>query len=364
MSTKGKGADRPHLTSGDRRKARAERKDADKETVTRVANALATGDGTALREALQEGDLRTRIQERLSALGLNALSAAKKAGLGDDFVRDILRGKVRKPSAERLARLAEALECSVNYLLGAPDPAPEFAHRDERGDRVRVPPPLARRGHWTDPHANIPNRGVLPIKYELSRAFRRTSEVQRDLGAEAASVPMAYADRDAWIEVVRDEHAAGIAKPGSLIVVSALSDLDRPGLQDGDHVVVERHLVGPQAVYYLVERTVRVIRQRYPSFGMWFFEFPANYDDEDISDDIFDREADPPNNIEIERKARAMAEISRSIPEDEAAHPSRSIEEHIEHFIQVQKMRPRIVGRVLRVITPVDAKADFGLTPG
>ena len=53
----------------------------------------------------------------MAELGLNAFQTAKKAGLGDSFVRDILRGRARSPSSENLLKLASALETDIGWLL-------------------------------------------------------------------------------------------------------------------------------------------------------------------------------------------------------------------------------------------------------
>lgn len=53
----------------------------------------------------------------MDELGLNPYQTAKKAGLGDSFVRDILRGKTRSPSSENLAKLARALETTSEWLI-------------------------------------------------------------------------------------------------------------------------------------------------------------------------------------------------------------------------------------------------------
>lgn len=65
-----------------------------------------------------------RLKSRMRELGLNQLSTAKRAGLGADYVRDLVRGKVRQPSALKLTKLAEALECSPSYLMGLDKPEP------------------------------------------------------------------------------------------------------------------------------------------------------------------------------------------------------------------------------------------------
>lgn len=62
--------------------------------------------------------LQKNVKARMDALKLNALQAAKKAKLGDSFVRDILRGKARSPSAENIEKLAAALETTAEALLG------------------------------------------------------------------------------------------------------------------------------------------------------------------------------------------------------------------------------------------------------
>lgn len=68
-----------------------------------------------------ETSLQKRVRIRMDMLGLNALQTAKKAGLGDSFVRDILRGKTRSPNAENLAKLAAALETTPDWFMSSGD---------------------------------------------------------------------------------------------------------------------------------------------------------------------------------------------------------------------------------------------------
>lgn len=77
-------------------------------------------------EKPDETTLQTRVRERMEALGKKPAPLAKSIGLGDSFVRDILRKGVM-PGAERLARLALALETTPEYLLGETgDAAPDL----------------------------------------------------------------------------------------------------------------------------------------------------------------------------------------------------------------------------------------------
>jgi phage repressor protein C with HTH and peptisase S24 domain len=62
--------------------------------------------------------LQREIKRRMEALNLNPLSTAKKAKLGDDAVRDILRGKSENPSHDSLSKIAKALGCTVADLTG------------------------------------------------------------------------------------------------------------------------------------------------------------------------------------------------------------------------------------------------------
>jgi SOS-response transcriptional repressor LexA len=76
-------------------------------------------------KAGMESPLQQNVRKLLDQRGLNAYRAAKEAGLGDSFVRDILRGKTRSPSAEHLGKLANVLKTTVEDLqAGAPRPAP------------------------------------------------------------------------------------------------------------------------------------------------------------------------------------------------------------------------------------------------
>lgn len=57
--------------------------------------------------------LQANIRKRLKELDMTAYQAAKDAGLGDSFVRDILRGKAKSPSADNLDRLAKILRTTT-----------------------------------------------------------------------------------------------------------------------------------------------------------------------------------------------------------------------------------------------------------
>lgn len=70
-----------------------------------------------MRQQVMDSSLQKRVKARMDELGMNAYQTAKKAGLGDSFVRDILRGKTRSPSSENLAKLAKALELAPDWFI-------------------------------------------------------------------------------------------------------------------------------------------------------------------------------------------------------------------------------------------------------
>ncbi len=72
-----------------------------------------------------ETSLQKRLKIRMDFMKMNALQTARKAGLGESFVRDILRGKTRSPNADNLAKLAAALETTPDWFYnGDPDDQP------------------------------------------------------------------------------------------------------------------------------------------------------------------------------------------------------------------------------------------------
>lgn len=53
------------------------------------------------------------IRRRMEKRGLSQKALARKAELGDTYVRDILNGRNKNPRSDHLAAIATALNCSV-----------------------------------------------------------------------------------------------------------------------------------------------------------------------------------------------------------------------------------------------------------
>lgn len=108
----------------------------------------------------EEPLLAKRLRNRMAELGLNPTSTASKAGLERDYIRDILRGRVASPGADKLRKVADALDTSVDWLLeGADEIAPGKAAKQ----RVERPQP-------SPPHLTVRSGGrvTIDIKAEVS----------------------------------------------------------------------------------------------------------------------------------------------------------------------------------------------------
>lgn len=199
-----------------------------------------------------------RLQARLDERGLNPFSAAKAAGLGADYVRDILRGKVKQPGGYKLARLARALECSTDYLLGlsddvgiapgeGPDHQPLVSH-------LPVLHRLAARVYRPPEDENEPVRGLSALVFKLSE----------------------FDEYKQWLGVVQDEHALPLIARGHAVHVIDIQDDHRP-LAAGDVVVVERYTPDRS----LVERTLQRVALAHSRQSIYIRQIPSSAEVDD-----------------------------------------------------------------------------------
>lgn len=181
--------------------------------------------------------LQKRVKAAMDAKGMNALQTSKKAGLGESFVRDILRGKTRSPSAENMEKLANALEVSVDDLMGvvaavgstaAPNVGLEVASDVAAGLWLEVTMQDAPHEHETIPAARDPRFPRAP-QYAL-RVVGDSMDLEFPEGSYVTCV-------DWW--------GAGLQ------------------MKDGQVIHVERKRAGGQ----LVEITIKVLESR---DGAWW----------------------------------------------------------------------------------------------
>jgi transcriptional regulator with XRE-family HTH domain len=81
-----------------------------------------------------DSPLQAELRRRMVALGSNQKSLARKAGLNETAVRDILQGRSRSPRIDTLEAIARALSCTVHELTGHGEGPP---HPDKT-DRIDV----------------------------------------------------------------------------------------------------------------------------------------------------------------------------------------------------------------------------------
>ncbi len=85
--------------------------------------------------------LKEKITERMEAKNLSIAELERRAGLSIHSVRNILKGRIKKPSAQSLQAIAEALECSILDLMNA-SPSPSGGYSPDSHGRIRKRSPL------------------------------------------------------------------------------------------------------------------------------------------------------------------------------------------------------------------------------
>ncbi|EKE09965.1 MAG: Helix-turn-helix protein [uncultured bacterium] len=88
--------------------------------------------------------LKEKIIERMEAKNLSIAELERRAGLSIHSVRNILKGRIKKPSAQSLQAIAEALECSIIDLMNSAPTrsdgySPEFQTRLRKRSRLDYP---------------------------------------------------------------------------------------------------------------------------------------------------------------------------------------------------------------------------------
>lgn len=169
------------------------------------------------------GSIAAKLAALMDAKGYNALSLAKAAGTGTTAAQDILSGKVKRPRAETLSKLAAPLGVTVMDLMpeGAAPPPPA----DSSGGlipTVAVGSPLSS-GVLLGPDDAIP----LPVP----RKWRGTP------GLIAAAI--------------KDQSAGRLYPQGSVVVACPLDQLGRP-LTAGDKVLAR--IAQGEAHHFMVMR--------------------------------------------------------------------------------------------------------------
>ncbi len=163
-----------------------------------------------------ENFLRSRVQSRLDALGINPFEAARRAGGERTFINDLLIGKKDSIRRSALPRVAEALDCDPEYLLGAQD-APR------RGHAAHAKSPETAPG--TAPLVGIAEAGTWRL---TGRAGPSPALPIAPDPRHPASAQVAY--------LVRGDHASAIGATDGAVVVGVTG----ANYRQGDVVAVRR----------------------------------------------------------------------------------------------------------------------------
>ncbi|RSC37328.1 LexA family transcriptional regulator [Agrobacterium sp. FDAARGOS_525] len=153
----------------------------------------------SMREEAMETSLQKRLRIRMDILGMNAYETANKAGLGPSFVRDILRGKSRNPTIEKLEKLAAALNTTVDWFLA--DATPQHSNGVEE---IKIEGLLVRcdiqAGTWLDMSIiddDPEHREIIPV----ARDPRFPRAKQYGLRVKGDSMDLEYPD-GSYVSVV------------------------------------------------------------------------------------------------------------------------------------------------------------------
>lgn len=176
----------------------------------------------------ERSTLQIRLEERMAAKKLKASPLATAMGKSDSFVRDILRGKTKVPSAENLDRMAAALGTTTDYLLGKTDqaetlgPAVEVSTKPlEYGGRVQAGAFLSIDDYFSqDEDGHIPDFVTTHPSYARAKQY-------------------------AWLVVGSSMDLVDIKDGMWIVGVEYLDYIDQyRDVETGDFVIVERIRAG------------------------------------------------------------------------------------------------------------------------
>ena len=212
--------------------------------------------------------LADRVRQRMDTLGINMTAATKRGGLERTFVADLLSGKKQTINAANAAKLAKALECSVDWLLhGKGDVAPSqgLAVRGA-GEAAGIEPAGAappRRpgaeGEVRRADVDIPLRGSMPRDLPIygTAAGSVIGTFQIDDVVDHARRPGPLVDTPAYGLYVTGESMVPAFQPGDLVVLHP----GRP-VRIGDFVVVQTRNYESGPVIAYIKKLVRVTGEK------------------------------------------------------------------------------------------------------
>ena len=212
--------------------------------------------------------LADRVRQRMDALHLTMAAATEKAGLKRTFVADLLSGKKQTINGANAAKLAAALECSVDWLLhGKGDVAPsqgllvrgagEAASLEPTGDAPTIRP--GAEGEVRRADVEIPLRGSMPLDLPIygTAAGSVIGTFQIDDVVDHARRPAGLVGTRAYGLYVTGESMVPAFRPGDLVVLHP----GRP-VRIGDIVVVQTRNFEQGPVIAYIKELVRITAEK------------------------------------------------------------------------------------------------------
>lgn len=217
------------------------------------------------------------IERRMVALEMNQKHLARAAGLNETYVRDILKGKSKNPKHEQLAKLADALGCTLNDLLPHAPGKLGYVLRSDPIEGQDAPESLFTTAITEiDVYAGMGGGGLQEEEHSPGQWRLPTEWLRQEVRGDLTRIRIITLEGDSM---------AGTLDPGDKVVV----DLNRttpspPGLfvvHDGMALVAKRleHIEGsnPPAVriisdngrYKAYERTVDEVTVVGRIMGRW-----------------------------------------------------------------------------------------------
>jgi transcriptional regulator with XRE-family HTH domain len=87
-----------------------------------------------------DSQLKEKIIQRMEAKNFSIAELERRAGLSIHSVRNILKGRIKKPSAQSLQAIAEALDCSIIDLMNKTTASSELQGYELESKFKKSPP--------------------------------------------------------------------------------------------------------------------------------------------------------------------------------------------------------------------------------
>lgn len=175
-------------------------------------------------------NLAERVRERLSAVNLKPTPASEAAGLGKDFIRDILRGKKLSIGLDAANSLAKILKTTPDWLIESEGHGDNVSPYMESADDIEAEAPSGirfggvveagtfRRINTYNQDADYETIPILPYpSYPHDKQFAyRVEGDSMNLEKIFPGMWLHAVDRFTW------EHYHGAPRDGELVIVEAV----------------------------------------------------------------------------------------------------------------------------------------------